>query len=129
VDDSQPGTPADSGLLAALRRLATTVVDLLRTRLGLLAAELEEERGRIVRFLVLAVSAGFFLALGIVSLTFFVILLAWETRPVLVAGLLTAAYLLIGAVLAVKARNIIFIKSKLFSASLEELRKDRDGLA
>jgi uncharacterized membrane protein YqjE len=29
----------------------------------------------------------------------------------------------------VKARNIIFIKSKLFSASLEELRKDRDGLA
>lgn len=129
MDDSQPGTPADSGLLAALRRLATTVVDLLRTRLGLLAAELEEERGRIVRFLVLAVSAGFFLALGIVSLTFFVILLAWETRPVLVAGLLTAAYLLIGAVLAVKARNIIFIKSKLFSASLEELRKDRDGLA
>ena len=129
MDESQPGTPADSGLLAALRRLATTVVDLLRTRLGLLAAELEEERGRIVHFLVLAVSAGFFLALGIVSLTFFVILVAWETRPVLVAGLLTAAYLAIGVVLAVKARNIIFIKSKLFSASLEELRKDRDDLA
>ena len=129
MDESQPGTPADSGLLAGLRRLATTLVDLLRTRLGLLAAELEEERGRIVHFLVLAVSAGFFLALGIVSLTFFVILLAWETRPVLVAGLLTAAYLVIGTVLAVKARNIIFVKSKLFSASLEELRKDRDGLA
>jgi uncharacterized membrane protein YqjE len=129
VDESQPGTHRDSGLLAGLRKLATTVVDLLRTRLGLLAAELEEERGRIVRFLVLAVSAGFFLALGIVSLTFFVILLAWETRPVLAAGLLTAGYLAIGVVLAVKARNIIFIKSKLFSASLEELRKDRDGLA
>ena len=129
MDESQPGTPADTGLLAALRRLATTVVDLLRTRLGLLAAELEEERGRIVHFLVLAVSAGFFLALGIVSLTFFVILLAWETRPVLVAGLLTAAYLVIGVILVVKARNIIFIKSKLFSASLEELRKDRDELA
>ena len=129
MDESQSGTPADSGLLAALRRLATTVVELLRTRLGLLAAELEEERGRIVHFLVLAVSAGFFLALGIVSLTFFVILLAWETRPVLVAGLLTAAYLVIGVVLVVKARNIIFVKSKLFSASLEELRKDRDELA
>jgi len=129
VDESQPGTPADSGLLAALRRLATTVVDLLRTRLGLLAAELEEERGRVVRFLILAVSAGFFLALGIVSLTFFVILLAWESRPVLVAGLLTAAYLVIGVVLAVKARSIIFTKSGLFSASLAELKKDRDGLA
>jgi uncharacterized membrane protein YqjE len=115
-------------LLAVLRRLATTVVDLLRTRLGLLAAELEEERGRVVRFLVLAVSAGFFLALGIVSLTFFVILLAWETHPILIAGLLTATYLILGVVLAVKARNIIFMKSKLFSASLEELKKDHDEL-
>ena len=127
---SPPGTPSsDSGLLAALRRLATSLVGLLRTRLALLATELEEERGRIVRFLVLALSAGFFLALGIVSLTFFVILLAWETRPVLVAGLLTAGYLLLGAVLAVKARNLIFTKSKLFSASLEELKKDHDELA
>jgi uncharacterized membrane protein YqjE len=128
VDESRPGTHRDAGLLAGLRKLATTLVDLLRTRLGLLAAELEEERGRIVRFLVLALSAGFFLALGIVSLTFFVILLAWDTRPVLVAGLLTAAYLVIGAILAVKARNLIFTRSGLFSESLAELRKDHDEL-
>jgi uncharacterized membrane protein YqjE len=116
-------------LLAVLRRLATTVVGLLRTRLELFAAELEEERARILRFLVLAVSAGFFLALGIVSLTFFVILLAWDTRPVLAAGLLTGAYLVIGVVLGVKARNIINTRTRLFSASLEELRKDRDEVA
>jgi uncharacterized membrane protein YqjE len=128
VDESQPGTHRDAGLLAGLRKLATTLVDLLRTRLGLLAAELEEERGRIVRFLVLAVSAGFFLALGIVSLTIFVILLAWDTRPVLAAGLLTAGYLAIGTVLAIKARNLIFTRSGLFSGSLAELRKDHDEL-
>jgi uncharacterized membrane protein YqjE len=129
VDESRPGTHWDSGLLAGLRKLATTVVDLLRTRLELLAVELDEERARIVRFLVLAASAGFFLALGIVALTFFVILLAWDTRPVLAAGLLTAAYLVAGVVLAVKARNIISTRTKLFAASLEELKKDRDGLA
>jgi len=128
VDESQPGTSSDSGLLAVLRRLATTVVDLLRTRLGLLATELEEERGRIVHFLVLALSAGFLLALGIVSLTFFIILIAWETHPILIAGLLTATYLGVGVVLAVKARNIINTKTRLFSARLEELRKARDGL-
>jgi uncharacterized membrane protein YqjE len=129
VDESQPGTSRDSGLLAVLRRLATTVVDLLRTRLELLVTELEEERTRIVHFLVLAVSAGFFLALGIVSLTFFVILLAWDTHPILIAGLLTAAYLVLGVILAVKARNIINVKTRLFSASLDELKKDRDEVA
>jgi uncharacterized membrane protein YqjE len=128
VEESQPGAHRDAGVLAGLRKLATTLVDLLRTRLALLTAELEEERGRIVRFLVLAVSAGFFLALGIVSLTFFVILLAWDTRPVLAAGLLTAAYLVIGAILAVKARNLIFTRSGLFSGSLAELKKDHDEL-
>jgi uncharacterized membrane protein YqjE len=128
VQDGQPGEVKDTRVLAALRRLASTAVELLRTRLELLVTELGEERSRIVRFLVLAVSAGFFLALGIISLTFFVILLAWETRPVLVAGLLTAAYLVVGVGLALKARNIIFTRSKLFSASLEELRKDHDDL-
>jgi uncharacterized membrane protein YqjE len=81
VQDGQPGEVKDTRVLAALRRLASTAVELLRTRLELLVTELGEERSRIVRFLVLAVSAGFFLALGIISLTFFVILLAWETRP------------------------------------------------
>ena len=128
MQDGQPGEVKDTRVLAALRRLASTAVELLRTRLELLVTELGEERSRIVRFLVLAVSAGFFLALGIISLTFFVILLAWETRPVLVAGLLTAAYLIVGVGLALKARNIIFTRSKLFSASLEELRKDHDDL-
>lgn len=129
MDESQPGTSRDPGLLAVLRRLATTVVDLLRTRLELLVTELEEERARIVHFLVLAVSAGFFLALGIVSLTFFVILLSWDSHPILIAGLLTAAYLVAGVILAVKARNIINVRTRLFSASLDELRKDRDEVA
>lgn len=128
MDDGQPGAARESGLLAALRRLGATTVELLYTRLELVATELEEERNRILRLLLLAVAAGFFLALGIVVLTFFIIILAWDNR-VLAAGLLTAAYLGIGAILAVIARDALKAHAKLFAATLAELKKDRDKLA
>ena len=129
MDADPPGVSRQSGLLAALRRLAATAVGLLQTRIELLATELQEERARVFRVLVLACAAGVFLALGVVALTFFIILLAWDTHRVLAAGLLTAAYLGIGALLAFNARAAAREKSKLFSASLAELRKDRDALS
>ena len=128
MDDRQPGTARDSGLLAALRRLSATAVELLQTRLELIATEIVEERTRVFRLLVLSAVAGFFLALGIVTLTFFIILLAWDTHPLLAAGLLAAAYLGVGTLVAFNVRNLARAKSALFSASLAELRKDRDEL-
>jgi len=116
-------------VLAALRRLAATAVGLLQTRIELLATELEEERARVFRILLLTVAALVFLALGVITLTFLVILLAWDTHRVLAAGLLTAAFLGIGALLALNARNAAKEKTKLFSASLAELAKDRDKLS
>jgi uncharacterized membrane protein YqjE len=129
VDESPPGASRDSGVLAALRRLAATAVGLLQTRIELLATELEEERARVFRILLLTVAALVFLALGVITLTFLVILLAWDTHRVLAAGLLTAAFLGIGALLALNARNAAKEKTKLFSASLAELAKDRDKLS
>ena len=128
MDDGQPGMARESGLLAALRRLGATTVELLYTRLELVATELEEERNRILRLLLLTAAAGFFLALGIVLLTLFIIIVAWDTNRVLAAGLLTSAYFLIGGIFAVTARNAARTHAKLFAATLAELKKDRDGL-
>lgn len=128
MDDRQPGSSPHSGLLAALRRLAATAVDLLRTRGELLATEIEEERARLVRLIVLAVIAGFFLAIGVITLTIFIILVSWDRHGLLVAGVLAAIYLGIGMVSAFGVRKLAQERSKLFSASLAELRKDRDQL-
>jgi len=128
VDDRQPGSSPHPGLLAALRRLAATAVDLLRTRGELLATEIEEERARLVRLIVLAVIAGFFLAIGVITLTIFIILVSWDRHGLLVAGVLAAIYLGIGMVSAFGVRKLAQERSKLFSASLAELRKDRDQL-
>jgi len=128
VDDRQPGESPHPGLLAVLRRLGATAVELLKTRGELLAAEVEEERARLTQLAVLAVIAGFFLAIGMVTLTIFIILLAWNTHPLLAAGILAALYLAVGVVAAVSASRLAQTKSKLFSASLAELRKDHDQL-
>ena len=129
MDDGQPGTTRESGVLAALRRLASSAVELLYTRLELIATELEEERNRLLHLLVLIVASSFFLTLGIILLTFFIVVLAWDTHRVLAVGLLTVAYLVIGVILAAKAHAAAKTHARLFAATLAELKKDRDGLA
>lgn len=129
MDEGQPGASPDPGVLAALRRLTGNAVALLHTRLELLIVEIEEERTRFVRIVVLSVIAGFFLSIGVVTLTIFIILLAWETHGLLAAGLLAALYFGIGIALALTVRKLSKARSKLFSSSLAELKRDRDELA
>jgi uncharacterized membrane protein YqjE len=129
VDEGQPDASRASGLLASLRGLAGDAVGLLHTRLELLIAEIEEERAWIVRLLILSVIASFFLAIGVLTLTIFIILLAWESHGLLVAGALTAIYLGIGVAFALSVRKLTLSRPKLFSASLAELRKDKNELA
>lgn len=116
-------------MLAALRRLAATGVGLIETRLELLAVELEEERARLVRLAVMYAAGAFFLALGVVTFTVFVILVAGDAHRVLAAGLLAAMYLCAGAYLVFNAQAAAAVRSKLFSGSLAELRKDREKLS
>lgn len=120
---------AAPGLLASLRGLTASTVALLHTRLELLITEIEEERAWIVRLLLLSVIASFFLSIGVLTLTIFIILLAWDSHGLLAAGVLTGIYLGIGLVVAFFVRKLTRERPKLFSSSLAELRKDHDELA
>lgn len=126
--ESAPGAAESPGLLASLRRLAATLVAVLQTRLELLATEVEEERVRLTRLVLLGIAATFFLALGILTLTLFVIVLFWDTHRLLVSGLLAVIYLAAGLAIAFAARREAAARSRLFSASLAELAKDRERL-
>jgi uncharacterized membrane protein YqjE len=129
VDERQPDASRAPGLLSSLRSLSANTVALLYTRLELLITEIEEERAWIVRLLLLSVIASFFLSIGVLTLTIFIILLAWDTNGLLAAGLLTALYLGIGLACAFGVRRLARARPKLFSASLAELRKDHNELA
>jgi len=128
AEESGPDAAPSHGLLASLRNLAATAVGILQTRLELLATEVEEERLRLLQIALWAVIAVFLLALGILTLTLFVVILFWDTHRVLVIGLLAVLYLVLGAAIGLAARSKARAKSKLFSASLAELAKDREQL-
>lgn len=120
------GRPA--GLLASLSRLASTAIEIVQTRIELIAAELDEERARLAQALLLAVVAAFFLALGVLLAVLFLVVLFWDTHRLLALGSLALLSLLAGgsALMVVRAR--LAQRPRLFSRTLEELARDRDDL-
>ncbi len=132
-DDSAPQSTRAAGaqgggLLQALRALLATLLATVRTRGELLQTEIEEERLRVAGIALFAAAGAFFLLLGILLLSFFLVLLFWDSNRVLMAGLLAFTYLVIGAACVLAARRRSREKSKLFAASLAELGADGERL-
>jgi uncharacterized membrane protein YqjE len=125
-----PGSPPGEGggVLQSLRNLAATLVELVRTRLELLAAELEEERLRLLQLLLWSAIALFCLGVGLLLLTLLVVVVFWDSHRIAAIAVLAAAYLGAGAALVVGVRNRLQARPRLFSASLGELARDKEQL-
>ena len=120
--------PPPPGLLASGRTLVAALVEIGHARLRLARTELEEERVRIAELLLLAAFALFFLGIGLVLACLLLVLLMWDGPRVLVLGLLTSAFLAVGAAAAVAWRRKARSKPPLLAATLEELRRDQAAL-
>lgn len=118
----------EPGLLGSVKRLLSTLTSIASTRLELLVNELHEERLHWEQMLLYFLSALFFLGMGIILLTFFVVVVFWDTHRLAALAGLSALFLLSGVLLAQKLLVISRAKSKLFSESLAELAKDREHL-
>ncbi len=117
------------GLLESLKRLVGTLLAIVQTRLELLANEIEEELLRIGQILLYGVVALFFFCLAILLLVVFIVALFWDTYRLQAVGGLTAFFFAAGLLVCYALRRVVREKSRLFSASLAELSKDRDRLA
>ena len=127
---ADPATGARAGgLFGSMKKLVATLVDVAHTRLQLLGNEIHEERVRIQQLWLLAILGVFFFALGVLLATLFVILLFWDSNRLLVMGGFAGLYLVIGIGFAVVVRNRAASGSRLFEASLGELKKDRARLS
>ncbi len=118
-----------TGIVQSLRNLTATLVALLRTRIELLVTELEEERIRLLQLLFWAAGALFFFGVGILLLTILLVAVFWDsshriTAIVVLAGIFLAA----GIGMAIGVRNRMHARPRLFSASLDELARDKDQL-
>lgn len=128
ASEQRRGEAGASGLFASLQRLLGTLVEIVQTRVAIVGTEIEEERERLREEKLLGLTAGFFLALGMVTGTVFLAVLYWDAHRLLVLGGLTALYLFIGAVALLRLRQRVRTRPKLFATTLAELAKDREKL-
>ena len=123
----QAGGP-EGGLLDSLKTLARTLLALGQTRLELVGNEVEERLALFQRDILLAVIAAFCLGIALLfTALFFVLLAPLEHRP-LVIGLFALVFFIACGVLFAVLRTASRERPRSFSASIQELGKDRESL-
>ena len=115
-------------LSSSLRGLVSTVLEMAQLRLELLSIEAQEEVLRVGALLVYGAIAVTFLSLGVVLLAIFITVALWDTYRLLPLGIFTALFLLTGVTALWLARGRVLSGTRLFSASIEELKQDRESL-
>ena len=100
----------------------------VQTRLELLALEVQEEKLRLSSLALNIVLCGLLLGFGLVFLMVFLTVLFWEEHRLLALGVATAVCLGGGVLAASNAAREFRRGSRLFSASLIELARDRAAL-
>jgi len=115
-------------LAESLHGIVDAGLQTVQTRLELLAVELQEEKLRLAGLALNTVLAGLLLGFGLVFLMIFLTVLFWEEHRLLALGLSTAICLGGGLLAARNAARAFRSGTKLFSASLAELARDRDAL-
>ncbi len=117
------GAPGAMGLFAALKKAAATLVGMAQTRLELISNEIQVEKHRVLRQLLLALAVVFCAGLGVLLVVALTTLLFWEQRVAVVAGF---ALLFVGlAVYFYQAlRRSAESSEAMFATSLSELQKD-----
>lgn len=121
--------PQGLSFMESLKNLGSSFVSLLGTRLALLCTELEEEREHALKLIILGVLSALFLLLGLVVLSFFVVVLFWDSPFRLHAiGVMAFGYLTLSLIAGWRARSFLDERPRFLDATLTELEKDCDSM-
>ena len=119
---------SDAGTAARLRALLADVVELVQVRLELFTVEARQELARLAHVAALGALAVVLLSFGLIFLALFLTVLLWDSQRLLALGIFSTAFLGGGAVLALLAWQRLRRGLRLFRASIQELRADRERL-
>jgi uncharacterized membrane protein YqjE len=124
VADAAP----QAGLLASVRRMLATLLELGSTRLELVSVEIQEQIEYAASLLLWGIAAIFFASLTVLLLAFTIVIACWEQHRLLAAGLVTAAFALIAVIAALVVRRRLQTRPRFLSATSGELRRDAEAL-
>lgn len=109
---------------ARVRRLLANMLELARLRLELFGVEAREDLARLIVLAVQAVLAAILLGFGIIFLALLITLIFWDTHRVLAMGVATGVFWLAGLLLILRVREHLRQGLRLFSSTIDELRRD-----
>jgi uncharacterized membrane protein YqjE len=112
-------------LRKSLLGVASSLVDLGRTRFELLALEASAEKARLLRLLGCSFAALLFLTLAVLVFTILIAIYFWPTeRRYMALAVLAAVYFILGLILLFVVRRTLTVGPAPFAATLEELGRD-----
>lgn len=119
---------ADKANSPSLRRLGAAFLGLLHGHVELLGIELQEQKARTVQILLLAGLALVFALLLLIGLSTLVLLLFWDSYRLQAAIGLCLFYIVGSLLCAWRLYQLLSDESSPFSATLDELARDRERL-
>lgn len=114
---------ARGGMLSAVTHIAATLLTTGKTRLELLGNEIEEEKLRAVRLLLLAQSMVFCFGVGALLAIALLTALFWDSR-IAVLSLTCLGFAALGIVAFLQFRRATQRPEAVFAASIAELKED-----
>ncbi len=126
MNPPEPGTPPR--LLASLRQLALTALAMAHTRLALAGVELEEELQRLIGLLLTLLGLLVFGLVGMLTVTFMVVLAVDAAQRVMVLAGFAAAYLGLAGWFMWRVRGMLAARPPFLQATLAEMERDREAL-
>ena len=115
-------------LLASAKTFVATLVAIIGTRLEIAAGELEEERLRLSGIVAYAAMVFLFAALGLIFLSLLIVVVFWDEHRIAALGGIVLVYTLLALIAGLQLRKRLSQKSRLFSVTVDELRKDEERL-
>lgn len=121
-------SPRPERLAVTLKGFVSSLIEIVHVRLELITVEARDEALRLTELLVYGALAIAFLTFGIAFLAVLLTVLLWDSHRLLVLTLFSTLFITLGVVAAVIARARMAEGTRLFASTLDELKRDRDGL-
>jgi uncharacterized membrane protein YqjE len=117
--------PSSAGFVNSFRQLGDTLLATVQDRLELFSVELQEEKFRLILTFIWISAAVFSGMMAIVFVSLTLVYLFWESARLYVLGGLTVLYAAALVVIIVSFRRFIARQPSPFSATRQEIGKDR----